>query len=103
MMVKYVPLNKRSKKAQREYHSGRRQTWGTTDPVTKSVPSKKTYNRKKEKRKIGREFGNGFDAGFLMQRCRLQSIIDVIVCGLPIKEQEECSRYRQGVYNERDR
>lgn len=65
MMVKYVPLNKRSKKAQWEYHSGRRQTWGTTDPVTKSVPSKKTYNRKKEKQKIGRESGNGFDVGFL--------------------------------------
>ncbi len=63
-MAKYVPLNKRSKKAQREYHSGRRQTWGTTDPVTKTVPSKKTYNRKKEKQRIGRDSGNGFDAGF---------------------------------------
>ena len=64
-MKTYVPLNKRSKKAQREFHSRKRKTWGVTDPVTKSVPSKKTYNRKKEKQRIGRESGNGFDAGFL--------------------------------------
>lgn len=79
MMVKYVPLNKRSKKAQREYHSGRRQTWGTTDPVTKSVPSKKTYNRKREKQRIGRESRNGFDAGFLMRQCIKQGIMCMIV------------------------
>lgn len=65
-MKTYVPLNKRSKKAQREFHSRRRKTWGVTDPVTKSVPSKKTYNRKKEKQRIGRESGNGFEAGFLL-------------------------------------
>lgn len=68
-MVKYVPLNKRSKKAQREFHSRKRKTWGTTDPVTKSVPSKKTYNRKKEKQRIGRESGNGFDADFCFFPC----------------------------------
>lgn len=33
--------------------------------VTRSVPSGKAYNRKKEKQRIGVEFRNGFDADFL--------------------------------------
>ena len=59
-MKKYVSLDKRSKKAQREYYSERRHTWGELNPVTRSVPSGKTYNRKKEKKKIGRELSDGF-------------------------------------------
>ena len=47
-MKQYVTLDKRSKKAQREYY-----------------PSGKAYNRKKEKQRIGVEFRNGFDADFL--------------------------------------
>lgn len=65
-MKKYVSLNKRSKKAQREYHAKQRRTWGELNPVTRSVPSGKVYNRKKEKQKIGREFKNGFDADLLL-------------------------------------
>ena len=61
-MNKYVSLDKRSKKAQREYHAKQRRTWGELNPVTRSVPSGKTYNRKKEKQRIGKEFRNGFDA-----------------------------------------
>ena len=61
-MNKYVSPDKRSKKAQREYHAKQRRTWGELDPVTRSVPSGKTYDRKKEKQKIGKEFRNGFDA-----------------------------------------
>ncbi len=63
-MNKYVSLDKRSKKAQREYHAKQRRTWGELNPVTRSVPSGKTYNRKKEKQRIGKEFRNGFDADF---------------------------------------
>ena len=62
-MKRFVSLDKRSKKAQKEYYSGHRCTWGELNPVTKSVPSGKTYNRKKEKKRIGREFRDGFDAG----------------------------------------
>ena len=61
-MKKYVSLDKRSKKAKREYYSERRRTWGDLNPVTRSVPSGKVYNRKKEKQRIGKEFRNGFDA-----------------------------------------
>ena len=48
-MKQYVTLDKRSKKAQREYYAKQRTTWGELNPVTRSVPSGKTYNRKKEK------------------------------------------------------
>ena len=61
-MNKFVSLDKRSKKAQKEYYSRHRCTWGELNPVTKSVPSGKTYNRKKDKKRIGREFRDGFDA-----------------------------------------
>ena len=45
-MKQYVTLDKRSKKAQREYYAKQRTTWGELNPVTRSVPSGKTYNRK---------------------------------------------------------
>ena len=64
-MNKFVSLDKRSKKAQKEYYSRHRCTWGELNPVTKSVPSGKTYNRKKEKNRIGKEFRDGFDAGLV--------------------------------------
>lgn len=60
-----VQFDKRSKKAQREYYAKQRTTWGELNPVTRSVPSGKAYNRKKEKQRIGVEFRNGFDADFL--------------------------------------
>ena len=68
-MKKYVSIDKRSKKAQKEYYSKKRITWGEFNPVTRSVPSGKTYNREKDKqerRRIGREFSDGFDADFLL-------------------------------------
>ena len=58
---------KMSKKDQCEYHAKQRRTWGELNPVTRSVPSGKTYNRKKEKQRIGKEFRNGFDADFLIE------------------------------------
>lgn len=58
-MNRYVSLDKRSKKSQREYYARHRRTWGDLNPVTRTVPSGKTYNRKKEKQRIGREFSNG--------------------------------------------
>ena len=70
-MKQYVTIDKRSKKAQKEYYAKRRRTWGNLNPVTRSVPSGKTYNRnkdKQERRRIGREFSDGFDADFLFHR-----------------------------------
>ena len=63
-MNNYVPLNKRSKKEQRKHYSSQRGFWGDINPVTRSVPSGKTYNRKKEKIKTGREI-DGSQAGLL--------------------------------------
>lgn len=68
-MKKFVSLDKRSKKAQKEYYSKQRLTWGVLNPVTRSVPSGKTYNREKDKqerRRIGNEFSDGFKADFFV-------------------------------------
>ena len=51
-MKQYVTLDKRSKKAQREYYAKQRTTWGELNPVTRSVPSGKVYNSKGYKRSI---------------------------------------------------
>lgn len=70
-MKQYVTIDKRSKKAQKEYYSKQRGTWGELNPVTRGVPSRKIYNRNKEKqnnRKIGREFSDGFDADFFVSK-----------------------------------
>ena len=65
-MEKFVSLDKRSKKAQKAYYAERRITWGELNPVTRSVPSGKSYNRKKDKqalRRTGKEFRDGFGTG----------------------------------------
>ena len=81
-MKKYVSIDKRSKKAQKKYYSKKRLTWGEFNPVTRSVPSGKTYNREKDKqerRRIGREFSNGFDADFLLDICWAESTLVVTI------------------------
>ena len=68
-MKQYVTIDKRSKKAKKEYYSKLRGTWGELNPVTRSVPNGKTYNRNKDKqesRKIDREFSDGFDVDFIV-------------------------------------
>ena len=45
-MARFVPKDKLSKKAQKELNRQRRVTWDFS-PVTKTVDSKKLYNRKK--------------------------------------------------------
>ena len=37
-MKQYVTIDKRSKKAQKEYYSKQRGTWGELNPVTRGVP-----------------------------------------------------------------
>ena len=48
-MAKYVSKDKLSKKAQKELNRQRRVTWDFS-PVTKTVDSKKLYNRKRNAR-----------------------------------------------------
>jgi len=70
-MEKFVSIDKRSKKAQKEYYAKHRITWGELNPVTRSVPSGKNYNRKKDKQTMRRtcsEFRDGFGTGsFLLE------------------------------------
>ena len=51
-MVQTVPLNKRSKKAQKEYHARQRGSWYGLSPVTRTVPSGKAYDRNQVKRTV---------------------------------------------------
>ena len=49
-MNKYVSLDKRSKKAQREYHAKQRRTWGSLNPVTRAYRAERlTIERRKNR------------------------------------------------------
>jgi hypothetical protein len=80
-MSKYVSLDKRSKKQQKEYHSKQRRTWGDLNPVTRSVPNGKAYNRKKEKERISKEFRDGVGADLFCLNLNLkpQYVVGVII------------------------
>ena len=45
--MKFVPLDKQSKKEQRKYHALKRRDWNGIKPTTRVVKSKKLYDRKK--------------------------------------------------------
>ena len=78
-MEKFVSLDKRSKKAQKTYYAERRITWGELNPITRSVPSGKSYNRKKDKqamRRTGNEFRDGFNTGFFYEK------YSIFTCGV---------------------
>ena len=49
-MKNFIPLEKMSKKAQREYYKKQRRDWGGISPVTRRGENPKAYNRAKAKR-----------------------------------------------------
>ena len=58
-MDRYIPIEKKSKKEQKKFHDMQRRTWNGLNPVTRTVPNGKGYDRNKVKdndRKNGRNF-----------------------------------------------
>lgn len=53
-MQNFVLLEKRSKKEQRAYHALRRGSWNGVNPVSRTIPSGKAYNRRREKQALQR-------------------------------------------------
>lgn len=45
-MEKFIPLDKQSKKQQREFYKSRRKDWGGISPITRK--SKNDYKKRKE-------------------------------------------------------
>ena len=43
----FVPLSKQSKLNQKKFHDAKRGTWGNVNPVTRTPPNPKAYNRRK--------------------------------------------------------
>ncbi|MCL1878905.1 MAG: hypothetical protein FWF80_08600 [Defluviitaleaceae bacterium] len=61
MNHKFIPLDKRSKREQKEYHATQRRDWGIIDPATQKSENAKAYNRKKSKQRwLEHEPGFGF-------------------------------------------
>ncbi len=49
-MNRYVPINKMSKRKQRELYKKARRDWGGLSPFTRKPPCARAYNRAKMKR-----------------------------------------------------
>lgn len=47
-MSNFIPLNKQSKKLQKEFHSQKRSSWNGVNPVSRIMTNKRIYNRKKQ-------------------------------------------------------
>ena len=58
-MAKFIPRDKLSKKARKQLDAAQRTTWAFS-PVTKTVESKKLYNRKKKSHARHDDYGMGF-------------------------------------------
>ena len=57
-MARFIPKEKLSKKAQKELNRQRRVTWDFS-PVTKTVDSRKLYNRRKNSYDRHEDYGIG--------------------------------------------
>ena len=55
-MNQWAPMEKQSKKAQKAYHNNQGGSWYGLCPVTRTVPNKKAYDRKRMKN-AGRRMG----------------------------------------------
>ena len=62
MKQKFIPLEKQSKRKQKERHATQRRDWGSLNPVTRKAENGRAYNRKKSKQWL-HEFEPGL--GFL--------------------------------------
>ena len=82
MKQKYIPLEKRSKREQREYHAARRGNWGTVNPITRTTPNIKVYNRKK----FGQRYEHEPMPGFLFLRYIVAITASAIKWGGPPSE-----------------
>ena len=51
MKSKFIPLEKQSKRKQKERNATQRKDWGNFNPVTKVKENAKVYNRKKSKQR----------------------------------------------------
>ncbi|MCL2774175.1 MAG: hypothetical protein FWD71_12600 [Oscillospiraceae bacterium] len=57
---KFVPLEKQSKRKRKGYYASRRKTWGELNPVTRSTPNPRAYNRNKSRQRYDHEPPPGF-------------------------------------------
>lgn len=56
--MKYIPMEKRSKREQRAFHAAQRGSWNGINPVSRVAPNLKRYNRnriKQAERRSGSE------------------------------------------------
>lgn len=54
-MKQMVPLAKQSKRAQKEHHKKQRGSWYGLNPITRTVPNKKAYDRNDAKIAMNKE------------------------------------------------
>ena len=48
--MKYIPLEKQSKRVRKAHHDKQRGSWNGMVPVTRLIPNKRAYDRSRSKR-----------------------------------------------------
>lgn len=48
--MKYIPLEKQSKRVRKAHHDKQRSSWNGVVPVTRLIPNKRAYDRSRSKR-----------------------------------------------------
>ena len=43
----FIPIDKQSKLEKKKFHDSKRGSWGNVNPVTRTPPNPKAYNRRK--------------------------------------------------------
>ena len=51
MKQRFIPLEKSSKRKQKEFHAAQRKTWGDINPVTRKPKIPKAYDRNKNRQR----------------------------------------------------
>ena len=77
----FVPLEKQSKRKRKEYYAARRKTWGELNPVTRSTPNPRAYNRKKS----GQRYEHEPLPGFFIYLILLFFTYNIICCKINIR------------------
>lgn len=54
--MQFIPLEKRSKQAQKAFHAQHRGSWNGVNPVSRVAPDKKKYDRNRMKRSTSQQY-----------------------------------------------
>ena len=95
-MNKFIPLDKRSKKEQKKFHSMQRHDWNGLNPATRITPNGKGYDRNKikdeERKRNCRSFEHEPAVFYIKLFCMFKYLKSQARCQIIQHEIDHCNR-----------